>query len=145
MKHGDILKKHNLKQTQARSAILTIIFQSKKPVDVVTISQFLKKIGIVTDQATVYRTLQTFVESGILKRVEFHEGKFRYELSSLPHHHHLVCTDCGKIEDIENCGMEEVEKILQKKTSFKIAEHHAEFFGFCKNCKRSTQAAKAQT
>ncbi len=134
MNHTQILEKHNLKHTGARSAILSIILKSKKPLDVQTIAGLLKKLGLDSDQTTVYRTLQTFVENGILKRVEFREGKFRYELSSLPHHHHLVCTNCGKIEDVEHCGMEEVEKTLQKKTSFKVVEHHAEFFGLCKNC-----------
>jgi len=134
MNHADILKKNNLKQTEARIAVLSIVSRTNKPIDVKTITDFLKKLGIVADQATVYRTLQTFVESGILKRVEFNEGKFRYELSSLPHHHHVVCINCGKVEDVEECGMEKVEKKLQKKTSFTISDHHAEFFGMCKNC-----------
>ena len=134
MDHPNILKEHKLKHTEAREAIYSIIGQAKKPVDVQTVVDLLKQLGIKVDQATVYRTIQTFIDHGIFRQIELHEGKFRYELSSLPHHHHLVCTNCGAIEDSKECGMEDVAKTLLKTKKFKVTQHNAEFFGLCSKC-----------
>lgn len=124
-----------MKQTKTRSAIIEILTKVKEPLDVQSIASILAKKGIKTNQTTIYRTLQTYTDSQLVKRVELQEGKFRYELASLPHHHHIICTNCGKIEDIESCGLEDVEKRIEKKTSYAIKNHSAEFFGLCKNCK----------
>ncbi len=134
MVRSGILKQHNLKHTEAREAVYSIISQAKKPVDVQTVVDLLKKLGIKADQATVYRTIQTFVDHEIFNQVELREGKFRYELSTLPHHHHLVCTNCGRIEDIKECGMEDVIKTIRKTTQFNVNQHNADFFGLCAQC-----------
>ncbi len=134
MNTKDILTQYKLKHTEAREAIYSIISQAKKPVDVRTVVDLLKKLGISVDQATVYRTIQTFVDHGIFRQVELREGKFRYELSSLPHHHHLVCTNCGRIDDIEECGMKSVEEAIRSKKKFNVVQHNAEFFGLCLHC-----------
>lgn len=123
-----------LKKTPARMAILDVFHKTTKPLDAETIVELLEKADAKTDRVTVYRTLNTLTEFNVLKKVEFGEGKFRYELASLPHHHHLICTNCGKVEDIAECGMEEVEAKLQKRTSFVIKQHNAEFFGLCADC-----------
>ncbi|MBI1862832.1 transcriptional repressor [Candidatus Microgenomates bacterium] len=123
-----------LKKTPARIAILDVFHHSSKPLDADTIVDLLEKHDVKTDRVTVYRTLNTLTDFNVLKKVEFGEGKFRYELSSLPHHHHLICTSCGRVEDIAECGMEDVENKLQKRTSFVIKQHNAEFFGLCTKC-----------
>jgi Fur family ferric uptake transcriptional regulator len=123
-----------LKKTPARLAILDAFHKTSKPLDADTIFEMLDKKGVKTDRVTVYRTLNTLTDFSVLRKVEFGEGKFRYELASLPHHHHLICTSCGKVEDIKECGMGEVEEKLQKRTSFVIKQHNAEFFGLCAKC-----------
>lgn len=123
-----------LRKTPARIAILEIFQKSSTPLDAEGIYSALETRDIKTDKVTVYRTLNTLTDFNVLRKVEFQEGKFRYELASLPHHHHLICTKCGKVEDIKECGMEDVEEKLQKRTSFVIKQHNAEFFGVCASC-----------
>ncbi len=124
-----------LKKTKARYAILHIFEEEKRPLDVVEIDHYLKKHEINVDRATVYRMLETFLEKGIVYRLEFGEGKFRYELAGSDHHH-LVCENCGRIEDISDCGIEEWEKKIRLKKQFLVKHHSLEFFGLCEDCQK---------
>ncbi len=129
-----VIEDIGLKKTPTRMAVLTLFHKVSRPLDVETISAFLEQNNIKSDRVTIYRTLNTLTDYNILRRVELGEGKARFELASLPHHHHLICTGCGRIDDISECGLEEVEEKLQKRTSFVIKQHNAEFFGLCTKC-----------
>ena len=59
-----------------------------------------------------------FQEKGLVKQISFNEGKFRYELSNKEDHHHLICESCGKIEDISDCNIPDLEKEINKKKQF---------------------------
>src|SRR5689334_18191050 len=89
------LKQADLKITKARVTILTILQEKDCPVDVETIQHGLKHHHVRADQATIYRNLDTLAQSHLINRIDFQEGKFRYELHEA-HHHHLVCDVCGK-------------------------------------------------
>jgi len=132
-------KENEIKKTLARTAILDILKRVKKPIDVSEIIERLKSMKIKIDRVTVFRNINLLVKKELISKVEFNEGKYRYELSSLPHHHHLVCTKCGRINDIESNPLhKEIDKIsetVNKIYDFKIEEHKVEFFGKCKICK----------
>ena len=127
-----------IKKTPARKAILYILRQVKKPVDVNGIIERLRTMRIKVDRVTVFRNINLLVNKRLIVKTEFNEGKYRYELSSLPHHHHFVCTKCGSINDIESDSLhKEIDKIartVNKIHNFKIEEHKVEFFGKCKIC-----------
>ena len=127
--------KIGLKKTKARSAIFHILREEKRPLDVVEIKNYLKQHNITVDRATVYRMLETFLEKDIIYRLEFGEGKYRYELAGSDHHH-LVCENCGRVEDISDCGIEEGEKKIKQKKHFLVKHHSLEFFGICKSCQQ---------
>jgi Fur family transcriptional regulator, ferric uptake regulator len=135
----NILKEKKIKKTLARETILNILKKSKKPIDVNEIIKKLKSIKIKVDRVTVFRSINLLLKKKLINKVELNEGKYRYELASLPHHHHLVCTNCGNINDIESNPLhEEIDKISKsanKIFNFKIEEHKVEFFGKCKICK----------
>jgi len=83
----------------------------------------------------VYRTLTSFEESGILKKVDLRKNSMHFELSD-SHHHHIVCTACDTVEDFENKEIEKVlAKVAGKSSRFKnIKEHSLEIFGLCMKC-----------
>ena len=128
------LRSLDLKVTPARIAVLEYLENTQEPVDVASVSQYLKEKHIDADQATIFRIINIFTQKGLTKQLHLNEGKFRYELSSRPEHHHLICTHCGKIQDISDCGIEELEGRIEKKTRFKIHTHSLEFFGICSDC-----------
>lgn len=110
--------------------VLDILKKSKKPVDAAVL---VNKLGV--NKTTVYRQIEKFVKEGLILEVEFGDGKKRYELGSLDHHHHLICKKCKKIEDI---ALDEdiVLKEVVKKTNFKVESHSLEFFGLCIDCNK---------
>lgn len=135
MKEKQLLEHAGIKSTEARIEVLKIIKNAKKPIDSASIIEEMEKKSPETNRVTIFRVINLFAEEGIINKCEFEEGKARYELSSLPHHHHIVCSNCGKIEDIEGCEISEVEAQLEKRFNFKINSHRLEFFGHCKKCK----------
>jgi Fur family ferric uptake transcriptional regulator len=130
-----VLSTHALEATPARISILRICMNSDKPIDVNFVAG---KMGSKAHLATVYRTLEKFVSAGILERIDFQEGKFRYEFMH-DHHHHAVCNSCGKVEDISDTTseIEALENRLSKQSGFSVTKHVLELFGLCKKCQRS--------
>lgn len=128
-----LLKDQGFKVTQIRLDILDIFSKNEKPID----ANFIyKKLKNSVNEATVYRTLSSFEESGLLRRIDLRKDSICFELNS-DHHHHMICLSCGQIEDFkESKDIEKLlEQIIGKSTKFKkITEHSLELFGFCKMC-----------
>ncbi len=131
-----LLNKHDLKITQARISLLELIEKENKPLD----SQFLidtLKQKFKVDKVTIFRILNVLTEHGILRKLEFGEGKARYELNT-EDHHHLICQSCGNIEDISDCNIEALEKEIKQKKHFLVKLHTLEFYGLCKDCQKKS-------
>ena len=127
------LRQADIKVTTARMAVIEFLESLTSPADVSSILKYLKDKNFSTDQATVYRILDLFYKKGIIQRIELGEGKYRYEKSN-KHHHHLICSNCGKIEDIEGDFVSDIESQIRKKSGFLVKSHALEFFGICSNC-----------
>lgn len=127
-----LLQTKGLKSTSARLALLDLLEKQSDPLDVLTI---VHKLNQQADQATIYRILDLLTEKGLINRLEFGEGKYRYELPK-SHHHHLICQSCGRIEDVEGNFVEEIEKEIRNTKGFLIKSHSLEFFGLCRNCQQ---------
>ena len=129
----EILKENGYKITPARLAILEVFAKIKKPLNAEQV--YKKLVSKNFDQATIYRTLTAFEKSGILKRIDLHKDSAHFELAQ-EHHHHIVCTNCNKVEDFENKEIEKVlRRIVGKSSKFKsIKEHSLELFGLCRMC-----------
>lgn len=127
-----ILSQHKLKTTQARISLLELVEKENKPVDSQFLIDSLKK-DLKVDKVTIFRILNILTEHGILRKLEFGEGKARYELMT-EDHHHFICEKCGHIEDISDCNIEIIEKEITKKKGLLIKKHSLEFFGLCKSC-----------
>ncbi len=129
-----IIREHKLKVTPTRRALVEVFLSTSKPLDVSQIKQCLQNADIDTDTVTVYRTLQTFVESGIIKRIDLGQGRGYYEYADLPHHHHLICTTCDAIQDIEDCTIDQHTIQTAQNYGFAIRAHNADFYGVCAKC-----------
>lgn len=129
-----ILQQSGYRATPARLSVLRLLKVEVKPISIEAIARKLTKLDL--DQATLYRILNDFKSSGIVKEVDLRHGHAHYELTDSSHHHHIVCTRCGKIEDFSRCDFEKVSKIILKTVSSfsKITDHPSELFGICKKC-----------
>lgn len=118
------------------------VLRKGKPVTMADVSSELKNS---IDGATVYRTLESFVEKGIANHVHFKDRSVRYELADLPHHHHVVCEDCGAIEDVDVCADDLGKEALKSSHKFStITQHSVEFFGICNDCSSVKNLQKSQ-
>ena len=127
-----LLREKKFKATPGRVELLTTLWEQAKPISVFALAKKLEKS---MDEATVYRALEALASSGIIRRVDLGHGHTHYEFEK-SHHHHIVCMDCGVVEDITD---DAVEKQLTKMTGgskrFKsIYSHNIEFFGSCNSC-----------
>ena len=126
------LKAKGYRRTQPRKLVLEAL--SFHPQSVADIVALIKKRGVNIDITTVYRTLEILVDLGIVAKTTFTNQTTLFELlAENNHHHHLVCNDCGLIEDV---SLDEAELMKQvcKQTKFKIYSHSLEFFGLCAKC-----------
>lgn len=81
--------------------------------------------------ATVYRVLTQFEQAGILCRSHFESGKAVYELNEGQHHDHLVCLDCGKVEEFYDAEIEKRQHAVAKSKGFTIADHALSLYATC--------------
>jgi len=128
------LKEKGLKNTPIREAILNVFSADCKPINAEYIFNKLKSKNI--NLVTIYRTLASLEKAGILRRIDMHKGSAYYELD-LDHHHHLVCTNCGTVEEFKACDIEKTTRDILKNSTFKSVDTHSlELFGICKKCSR---------
>ena len=89
--------------------------------------------------ATVYRSLEMLEELGFLHRIEFGDGKSRYELAtgdSTHAHHHLICLACGTVLEFGDDLMETLEGFVSRTADFEITDHQVKFYGYCSACRK---------
>jgi len=128
------LQQANLAATPARIATLKLFESHEKPMDAVHLIDHLQKeLGI--DRVTVFRILNAFVAKGLITKLEFGEGKARYELSK-EDHHHIICENCGRVEEVADDFLPNAEKQIGRQTGFLIKRHSLEFFGLCRDCQK---------
>jgi Fur family peroxide stress response transcriptional regulator len=94
---------------------------------------------------TVYKNLKTFLDSGVFKEVTLHHGSLRLESNMTPHHH-LVCSSCKAIFDIEESAVERVQLPKSRlPAGFSIKECRVEFVGVCKSCQTAQRKRSKAT
>lgn len=132
------LKDKEYKLTPQRRIILKVIMEKdKRHLSAEEIYSIVKESFPDIGLATVYRTLDLLAELGILQKMDFGDGKARFELNDedVHHHHHLICLSCGKVEEFDLDLLESLEESISKKTNFDIINHRLKFYGYCSECK----------
>ena len=91
-----------------------------------------RKAGI--GRATVFRALELFQELGVIERIDLPSGVHAYVVCEPDHHHHVICSNCGRSADIDDRGLKGVTKKIAKRTGYRIDQHRIELFGLCPTC-----------
>jgi Fur family ferric uptake transcriptional regulator len=132
MSNIDELKSTGLKATLPRLKILEI-FQNGKQRHMTAEDVFRVLLEDRSDigLATVYRVLTQFEQAGLLNRNNFESGKAVYEINEGQHHDHLVCLDCGKVEEFYDAEIEKRQHAVAKAKGFSIADHSLSMYANC--------------
>ncbi len=96
--------------------------------------QELRKVEPKLGRATVFRSVEKLVNMGVLNRIEFADGTHHYRVCGGTHHHHLTCTCCHRVVDVDVCLPAEQLATISDKTKFAIEGHSLTLFGRCENC-----------
>lgn len=131
------LRTQGHKITKNRTAILSFLSSQEKPITAEDILTHIQEEHQAVNKTTIYRELFFLLEHNFIKEVEFGDGKKRYEIAiNRPHHHHIVCVNCRRVEDIPlDQEFEDQKEKIEHATGFTVSSHMLEFFGVCKNCK----------
>ena len=132
MTNVDELKSTGLKATLPRLKILEVFQRgAQRHMTAEDVFRVLLQERSDIGLATVYRVLTQFEQAGILSRSHFESGKAVYEINEGTHHDHLVCLDCGKVEEFYDAEIERRQHSVAKAKGFDIAEHALSLYAHC--------------
>jgi Fur family ferric uptake transcriptional regulator len=137
MTNIDELKNTGLKATLPRLKILEVFQRGQnRHMTAEDVYRLLLEERSDVGLATVYRVLTQFEQAGILIRSHFESGKAVYELDEGQHHDHLVCLDCGKVEEFYDAEIEKRQHAVAKAKGFTITDHALSLYATCNrdNC-----------
>jgi len=127
------LHRDGRRMTPQRAAILKCLRESfTHPTAEEIYEEVQKRIPRIS-LGTVYRNLQVLVEEGYAKRIPTAQGSQRFD-RNVSAHHHVVCLECGTIEDFEAEPDEALREHVGKRTGFQVTSHRTEFTGICPAC-----------
>ncbi len=132
MTNIDELKSTGLKATVPRLKILEVFQRgAQRHMTAEDVFRVLLQEHSDVGLATVYRVLTQFEQAGILSKSHFESGKAVYELHDGQHHDHLVCMDCGKVEEFYDAEIEKRQNAVAKSKGFTIVDHALSLYASC--------------
>src|SRR6202042_1578242 len=140
---GKDLRKAGLKVTLPRLKILEILESSQtRHLSAEDIYRSLLESNEDIGLATVYRVLTQFEAASLVSRHHFEDGMAVFELNHGTHHDHIVCLDCGRVEEFMDAGIEDRQGSVAKKLGFEIGDHSLIIYGHCvrQNCAHRPKA-----
>ena len=137
MTHADELKNSGLKATLPRIKVLEVFQKAaQRHMSAEDVFKVLLADDAEVGLATVYRVLMQFEQAGILSRTHFETGKAVFELNEGKHHDHLVCMDCGRVEEFFDAEIESRQHAVAEARGFELHEHALALYAACRkeNC-----------
>ena len=142
MTRAEELKNSGLKATLPRIKVLEV-FQNttQRHLSAEDVYRILLNGGADVGLATVYRVLMQFEQAGILSRTHFETGKAVFELNEGKHHDHLVCLDCGRVEEFFDAEIEKRQRAIATTRGFELQDHALALYAACtkKGCEFKTK------
>jgi len=129
------LRDHNLPVTPQRIAIADVVLARERHLSADDIAKELSERGVAVGTATVYRTLDVLVRSGLVVERDFGEGFRRFEgARGVPQHEHWLCTVCGRVVEFRDERLERMTTLLADAQGFSRQRHHLVIYGVCARC-----------
>ena len=130
-----VLKKEGLRYTHQRQAVWNELSASDEHRDAEEIYLALYNSELNVSRATVYRTIDVLVKNNLVRKLELGDGRARYEHKmDIAHHDHLICVQCGKIEEFMDNMIENRQEMIVQKFGYKLIRHIHQLFVICDEC-----------
>jgi Fur family ferric uptake transcriptional regulator len=123
--------------TESRRRVLAAVMAQPAHFTVDDVVRRTRGVG----RATVFRTIKLLLDLNILCRILLDDGTLHYRVSTRGHHHHLVCNQCGRVEDFTRCDVPALIRRVARGTGYEIEGHWLEMYGRCRECRQRTARA----
>lgn len=131
------LQDHNLPVTAQRLAIADVVLGSNRHLSAEEVAREVSDRGATAGTATVYRTLELLVRSGLVVERDFGEGFRRFEPArDAPHHEHLLCSICGRVREFRDERLERMTTLIAESHGYARQRHRLVIYGVCESCQR---------
>ena len=133
----EILKAKDYKITSQRKTIIQeFLGKQAKHLSAEDVFNAVKKEHPEIGLATVYRTLDLLADLEIIHKIDFGDGRARYEIGVEENHlhHHLICLTCGQVTEFNDDLLENLEEIVRRQSGFNVVDHQVKFYGICAHC-----------
>ncbi len=137
-KYCEILKQGGYKITNQRKVVLETLYAHRKDhLTVDEVYQYVRETNPEVGLATVYRNIQILNRLGIIEKISFDDKDIRYEIfyeDSPLHHYHLICEQCGKVDELELDFLAHYKDFLKAEKNFEALEAQIKIYGLCREC-----------
>lgn len=138
------LSDHSLPATRPRLAVAEVLFYADEHLSADDVAKRVARRNRV-GTATVYRTLDLLVSSGLVREHDFGEGFKRYEpVVGGQAHEHCICSSCGRVMEFSNDRLERMIALLAEEVAFRPHHHRLEIYGLCRECQQANPLARAR-
>ena len=132
----DLLETEGYRLTAARQVIAETMVSSGGHCSADELVGLVRERTPGVGRMTVYRTLELFCRLGLVRPFYQGTGAAHYALMDGGHHHHLICSSCGQIIEVDDCVLERItEKRIGERFNFDVQGHLLEFYGTCEQCR----------
>ena len=135
------LRAHNLPVTPQRVAVAEVLLLRERHFSAEEVGQELARDNIAIGTATIYRTLEVLVKSGLVVERDFGEGFRRFESArDMPQHEHVLCTVCGKVVEFQDERLERMTTLIAESKGYARTRHRLVIYGICEGCRAGRRA-----
>lgn len=140
---GDRLAAAGARVTRQRLLVANALAADGRQLTAEQLYERLRRQEPSIGRATVFRTLETLVDAGVARRLELDGHVYAYVACLPEHHHHLACTRCGRVEEIDEAYIKPITERLAADLGFEIDDARLDFYGRCATCRAEERAASA--
>lgn len=131
----EVLERSGIPATRQRLQVVEELARESNDATAAQLYDRLRRKGVPIGQATVYRTLALLHEKGAVDTFTHHAGELCYRLCGEEHHHHLTCTNCHRVVELDNCDLQPWVAKSASRHGFKATSHQVEIAGLCSDCR----------
>ena len=137
----DALDKAGHRLTGQRRAVAELIAEHDGHFTAADLVDSARRRRLDLSRATLFRSIDLLTDLGVVERVDLPSGEHAYVPCAPAHHHHVVCSRCGRTVEVEDCGVAAAVDEISRRSGYTIESHRLELYGVCGRCQELAQTA----